>query len=108
RLLQHPCGEALWTQLLQLVLRSGRRVRQVHVRRFGRDQSCGTRAPLDLAIAVDDDVADERQQAARTVAFAWEAEQLRRFVDEARRVLGCRESRVHDDLIEEAQVRRQA
>ena len=66
------------------------------------------RPALHFIVAVDDDLADEIQQPRRAIALAREAEQLGRLVDELRGVVRAGEARMHDQLIEKAQVRRHA
>ena len=74
--------------------------RQAHRGKSGR-----TRAVLGLGVAVDDDVADEGEDAAGAVALARPVQQRRRRLDEARGVVPAREAWMRDELIEEAQVR---
>ena len=102
---QHPLREALGPELIELLLRAGRRrQRSAPSAARGSWNCAGPRAVLHFRIAVDDDLADERQDARGAIALARPAEQLRRLVDEARRVVALREARMRDDLIEEAQV----
>ena len=107
---EHPFGEALGTELVELLLAAG-----------GGDAGSGRRgtrgnigalrlgvALADLGIAVDDHIADEGQEPRRTVALSGNAEQLRRLVDELGGVVPAHESRVHDELIEKTQIRHHA
>ena len=103
-LLEQPVREARRTELVQLLLGTGRRRRQRHRRQAHRGKSGRTRAVLGLGVAVDDDVADEGEDAAGAVALARPVQQRRRRLDEARGVVPAREARVRDELIEEAQV----
>ena len=64
----------------------------------------GLQAPLHLRIAVDDDVADEVQDARGAVALLRPLEQLGRLVDELGGVVGRGELRMRDHLVEETQV----
>src|ERR1700686_4161047 len=61
-------------------------------------------APAGLVVAVNDGGAEVAEDARGAIALARPAEQLRRFVDEARGVLAVREARMRDELIQEAQV----
>ena len=63
---------------------------------------------LRFGIPVDEHIAYECQQAGGAVPAPREVEQLGRLIDELRRVLGRREVRMHDELIEEAQIRHDA
>ena len=53
-----------------------------------------------LGIAVDDNVADERQEARCAIPAGWKMEQLRCFVDEPRGVVGGQEIGIQHDLAE--------
>ncbi len=107
-LLEHPGGETLGAQLVEQLLRARRRRRQLELRQLRVRQPRRARPAFHFIVAVDDDLADEVQQPRRAVALAREAEQLGRLVDELGRVVRAREARMHDQLVEEAQVGRDA
>ena len=103
---EHPLRELRRAQLVESLLRAGRRrLGEIHLRRPWIDRACRAGTSCDLGIAVHDHVGDESQQARRAVALARVAEQFRRLVDEPGRVVGVAELRVRDHLVQEAQVR---
>ena len=97
-LLEHPGGELLRPQLVELVARAraawlaGRRRRRrsqgtgiaARGRRHLRLRAGRLLPSRHLRVAVDDDVADVRQQLGGPVLALRQVEQLRRLVDEAR------------------------
>ena len=104
---QHPLRETFGAELVELLL-GARRRRLGHIYLGHARQHHGLRleAPFHFRIAVDDDLADEREDARGTVALLFPLEELGRLVDELGGVFGAGELRVRDDLVEEAQVRR--
>jgi hypothetical protein len=107
-LLQHPLREFVGTELVQLLFAAWRRRRQIDLRQLRHHQPCGPRTRFHFRIAVHDHVADEIQQTRSAIALAREAEQFGRLIDELGRVLRRRELRMHDQLIEKAQIRHDA
>ena len=73
-------------------------------RRHGQPIGGGLRAPTRVRVAVDGDVGDVGEELGRAVAALDRFEQLRRRVDEARRVAGVAEARMIDDVLEERQI----
>ena len=100
-----PGGKFLGAQLLQQLARSGRR-RNAGSGGNGRLlNKLRHRFPLHFGIAVEDDIADVREQLGGAVGAAGEAEQLRRIVEEGSGDFAGAETRMIDDIFEERDVR---
>ncbi len=106
---EHPLRELLGPERLELLLRAGRRRLgggtrggRGALRRAGRARLRVSGWPLTIVspMKFSRRVARSRRRG--------ELEQLGRLVDEPGRVVAAREARVHDDLVEEAQVRHHA
>ena len=98
-------GEFFRSQLVEALLGAGgRQCCKRDPRQPRKYRLLGPGASFDLGISIDDHVADETQQPRRAIALARAAEQFRRLIDELGGVVGGHEARMHDQLIEEAQI----
>src|SRR5579863_2229152 len=104
RLIAHPAGESLGTELIELLLRAAAGRLQRQGRQLWKLELRRARSMPRLRVAVHDRLADERQEARSTVPLARPLEELRSGLDEARRVVARSEARMGDQLVEEAQV----
>jgi hypothetical protein len=105
-LVQHPARETRGAQLPETLPAARRRVAGRYLWQAGRRER-PRRGPSDhLGVAVDDDFAQEAEQAGRPVAPRRKVEERRRLVDEARRVVRPHEPGMLDQRLEEPQIGR--
>ena len=86
---QHPLRETFGAELVELLLRARRRrLGHIHLGQARQHHALRLEAPFHFRIAVDDDLADEREDARGTVALLFPLEELGRLVDELGGVFG--------------------
>ena len=100
----HPFGERIGTIGIETLLGAGRRLDAEGRRRHDQRLLRGARPAARVGMAVDGDVGDVGEELGGAVLPLDRFEQLRRFVDETRRVAGVAERRMGDDVLEEGEI----
>ena len=103
-LLAHPLAEGGRTELFQLIAHTGRDRTARHIRQNGVYMARRLRPALYFRIAVDIDISEEAQKLCCAVLAFGKREQLRRLVDEPRRILIRAELRMIDEVCKEDEI----